>query len=70
MDPNATWQALLEAYKEGDEEELLEACRDLHNWMATRGFPPTIVGIPEMDRLMAQSVCSTYLFYRHLRPPY
>ncbi len=70
MDPNATWRALLEAYKEGNDEELLEACQNLHNWLAMRGFPPTIVGIPDIDRIMAHSICSTYVFQRHLRSPY
>jgi hypothetical protein len=70
MDPNATWQALLEAYKAGNEEELSKACCDLHNWMATGGFPPTLVGIEVLDRIMAHSICSTYVFQRHLRSPY
>lgn len=70
MDPNATWQALLTAYTEGNDAELLEACRNLHNWMATGGFPPTLVGIPVLDRIMAHSICSTYVFQRHLKSPY
>jgi hypothetical protein len=70
MDPNATWRALLKAYKEGNEEELLEACQNLHNWLAMRGFPPTIVGISKIDRIMTDSVFSTYVFHRHLGPPY
>lgn len=61
MDPNATWAEILRAYRDDDEEACREACQNLLAWLRKAGFPPRISGIPDLDRIMVQAVCTDYL---------
>lgn len=61
MDPNATWASLLRSYRSGDEEACQQCCHDLLGWLKKGGFPPPIVHIPSLDRVMVQAVCTAYL---------
>ena len=40
MDPQATWNKLLDAWKTYDWQQVQEAADDLKRWMAKGGFPP------------------------------
>ncbi len=40
MDPNATFELLIEAAIEGDADVLLESAADLAAWIEGGGFPP------------------------------
>lgn len=40
MDPNATWENLLEALTEGDWHEAFESAEALLDWLDRGGFPP------------------------------
>ncbi len=43
MDPQATWNDLLDAWVEHDWSRLQEAAEDLLNWMNRNGFPPEML---------------------------
>ncbi len=66
MDPNATWQTLLEAYAEGNTDDCRQACGDLNDWLIKGGFPPCVVGIVALDRFMVQTVCTAYLLHQEI----
>ncbi len=62
MDPQATWQRLLDAYAIRDFETAQEAAEDLQNWLRREGFPPQVLPEPwQMDqpwnRTLAQAAC-------------
>lgn len=40
MDPNATWQRLIDALEEGDSGEAAEAAQILAEWIGNHGFVP------------------------------
>jgi hypothetical protein len=40
MDPQATWQRLLDAYSSHDPAEAKDAAEDLLVWLRGGGFPP------------------------------
>jgi hypothetical protein len=63
MDPNATWAALLRAYREADAVACCQLCRELLAWLTQGGFPPKITGIDELDRSMARAVCAEHLYW-------
>jgi len=42
MDPNATWQRLLQAIEELNRDEVVAAADDLGTWLQKGGFMPTI----------------------------
>jgi len=56
MDPDATWQMLIEAYC-NDWERAAEIAGDLLYWLDRGGFPPTITGNKEFDKLIARTTC-------------
>lgn len=62
MDPQATWQRLIDAYATGDFETTREAAEDLLAWLRRGGFPPQVLPDPwQMDkcwnRTLAQAAC-------------
>lgn len=48
MDPQATWQELLEARSKRDWSRAEELAHALLNWLQRRGFPPHTVGDPKL----------------------
>ncbi|MCA9063502.1 MAG: hypothetical protein KDA96_10600 [Planctomycetaceae bacterium] len=65
MDPQATWNCLLEAWKTRNWEELQEAATDLKRWMTRGGFPPEVcpqlsMG-PLWNRAMVRAACEFVL---------
>ena len=61
MDPDATWAELLQAYRAKDGTACRQACRDLTDWLKKGGFPPRVVDIKALDRLIVHTVCAAYL---------
>lgn len=62
MDPNATWAELLRAYRAGEAEPCHEAASILNRWLfLMNGFPPAVVGVTDLDRVMALAVCKECL---------
>ena len=61
MDPQATWQRLLDAYSVHDWAESKEAAEDLLLWLRNCGFPPQILPDLPMDdawnRTIAVAAC-------------
>ncbi len=61
MDPQTTWQLMLEAYCEGDMAAAMEAAEDLVNWLTRGGFPPQVLlGQPlddDWNRTVAEAAC-------------
>ena len=61
MDPQATWQRLVEAYALRYWTEAKEAAVDLLVWLRGGGFPPETQTIHPMDdewnRTMAEAAC-------------
>ncbi len=48
MDPQATWQELLEARLKRDWDQAEELANALLDWMQRRGFPPHTIGDPKL----------------------
>lgn len=44
MDPQATWDELLEAYRDRDADRAEEYATALHEWLQKGGFPPDTGG--------------------------
>lgn len=61
MDPNETWNNLLEALKQKQWDRAKEFADALHEWIWKRGCPPTTVGDeslgPTWHRTIASFVC-------------
>ena len=61
MDPTICWQLFAAAYKtahnDGELGEIKETARNLLYWMGRGGFPQTIIGNQEFDRLVERSTC-------------
>ena len=61
MDPQATWQRLLDAYSAHDGAWSTEAAEDLLVWLRKCGFPPQILPNLPMDdawnRAIAVAAC-------------
>ena len=62
MDPQATWNQLLDAYTTCDWEETDACATALLEWLDGGGFPPQIVARtnlgPRFQRILARAVCS------------
>lgn len=57
MDPNATWETILEAWIKGDMETAGEHAEDLQRWLDRGGFAPTNVeDQQEFSAIMADSL--------------
>ena len=65
MDPQATWQRLLESYRHAHWEEAEQAAPDLLDWLGAGGFPPqTQSALPMSDawnRALTQAACRLVL---------
>ena len=61
MDPQETWNRLLDAWKCHDWEELESAAKGLKSWMQRGGFPPEVVPSRTMgalwNRALARAAC-------------
>ena len=61
MDPQATWQQLLDAYAAQSWAEAREAAEDLLAWLRGGGFPPLTLTSRPMDdawnRAIAETAC-------------
>ena len=61
MDPQTTWDQLLDAYAAGDWDQIEEHAQDLLHWLDRGGFPPKVLHHdgPDMDwdRTLARAGC-------------
>ena len=61
MDPQDTWQRLLDAYSSLERGEAKEAAEDLLVWLRGGGFPPQTLPNRAMDdawnRAIAEAAC-------------
>ena len=57
MDPNRTWQELVDAVRNDDWVPAADLAEVLLDWLNRDGFPPNITGIREFDRVAARAVC-------------
>ena len=61
MDPQATWDQLLCAFREGDWDVIEERATDLIEWLDRGGFPPKDLAHPglgpDWDRALARAGC-------------
>lgn len=62
MDPQATWEQLLEALSSGDHEQVEELATELLRWLERGGFPPrAVLGTdlgPTWDRAATRFACA------------
>jgi hypothetical protein len=69
MDPQSTWDELLDAYVEGDWDTVERRANDLIAWLDRDGFPPSIVSHPGVDsdwnRALARAGCCHALAALH-----
>ncbi len=60
MDPQATWNELLDCYNRKQFEEALAAAENLNQWLQRGGFPPTVTAQvsagDELHRVIALAV--------------
>ena len=65
MDPQVTWENLLDAYADGDWPAAIEHAEALLSWMERGGFPPQTMPPsmngrqfrPELERAIAIAAC-------------
>ena len=61
MDPQATWQRLIDAWTAHDWEDVLDAAEALQYWLRRLGYPPETIPDKRMGRewnsLVVQTVC-------------
>lgn len=61
MDPQATWNRLLEAWADQDWPSVFESAQDLSEWLGKSGFPPkTMEGSglgDDWHRALATAMC-------------
>jgi len=61
MDPQASWDQLLEAYAEGEWEHVQDLAEGLLHWLSRGGFPPRAVTGSDLgqawDRAIALAAC-------------
>ena len=64
MDPQATWQELLDAWREHDWQRMQDASEALLDWLKRGGFPPEVFPTSgmgsEWNQTMVRSAC-TYM---------
>ena len=64
MDPQATWDELLDAWRKRDWQRMQEASESLLDWLKRGGFPPEVFPTSglgsEWNRMVLQSAC-TYM---------
>jgi hypothetical protein len=57
MDPNAAWKEMAAAVENDDWEIADELAEGLLGWLERGGFPPSITGQDEFDRIAAKAAC-------------
>jgi hypothetical protein len=61
MDPQAAWEAMLDAYADHEWGTATEHAEDLLSWLDRAGYPPeTVEGRelrPELNRAIATAAC-------------
>ena len=64
MDPDSSWQSLLDALRNQDWESAREVAQDLLDWLTIGGFPPKSVMAQDQDflRTLAIAGCEYVLF--------
>ena len=71
MDPQATWERLIEAYAGRDRTDAKDAAEDLLVWLDGGGFPPqTLPSLPMDDawnRTIAEAACRFVILQRAIR---
>jgi hypothetical protein len=72
MDPQVTWQRLLNAYSARNWPDAQEAAEYLLSWLEKGGFPPQILRDAPMDdawnRSVARAVCRFVMLERDSTP--
>lgn len=68
MDPNVAWKELSECFNRSDEHDwdrITELADGLLHWLKRDGFPPTITGNREFDKLVAlrslEAICDWHV---------
>ena len=61
MDPNALFHDLALSVALNDWETAATQARDLLDWLEKNGFPPTVTGQQEFDRIVARCTCQAIL---------
>jgi hypothetical protein len=61
MDPQASWDQLLEAYADGDWDRVQDLAEGLRHWLSRGGFPPRATTGSDLgqdwDREIALAAC-------------
>ncbi len=57
MDPQATWDQLLSALVERDWDRTEELATALKNWLGAGGFPPVVLGAPDLGPAWERAIC-------------
>lgn len=60
MNPQAVWDQLLSAYRDGDWDRIERSAENLLAWLDRDGAPPTILPCdldPDWDRALARAGC-------------
>jgi hypothetical protein len=74
MDPQVTWQTLLEAYQAHDWATLEEAANALLSWLSGGGFPPRLDQEDDAQRRLIAQICCHHALDRvprsHWRRPH
>jgi len=53
MDPNATLKMIFDDLSEGDYENAVSSCENLHKWVNSGGFPPDGCSMKEINGFIA-----------------
>ena len=59
MDIQVAWQNLVSAIEQGLWGEASEIADDVLEWLAKDGLPPTIIGKPFVDKLIAKALAES-----------
>ena len=63
MDPQATWNELLDAWRKRDWQRMQEASESLLDWLKRGGFPPEVFPTSglgsEWNRMVSQAACTS-----------
>ena len=59
MDVNETWRDLSQAVEQDDWQEASQLAETLGEWINKGGFPPTITGNAEFDRIVARATAES-----------
>jgi hypothetical protein len=61
MDPNQTWRDLSQAFSDDDWDRIDELASSLAEWLDRGGFPPSITGEKEFDKLVVKNALDALL---------